>query len=141
MIPRLFGWWRVSEAIAGQLTEPRRDVVESDEAVFEMIHSSRLFAIVQKLDLTLALAWRWSWVRQVSIAADRTWHDWSVTDRLRFVGRCVSCAALIVLLLQTVESAQGAPFRWILPLAFGIGGVLAELFAAAIIRRWKRERG
>jgi len=141
MIQRLFGWWRVSEAIASQLTEPHRDVVASDAAVFEMIHSSRLFAIARKLNLTLALAWRWSWVRQVLRAVDRTWHGWSLTDRLRFVGRCTSSAAFIALLLQTVESAQGAPFRWILPLALGIGGALAELFAAPIVRNWKRERG
>jgi hypothetical protein len=140
MIQRLFGWWRVSEAIASQLTEPRRDVVASDAAVFEMIHSSRLFAIAEKLNLTLAPAWRWSWVRQMLRAVDHTWHGWPLTDRLRFVGRCTSSAALVVLLLQTVESAQGAPFRSILPRRWALAG------ARRAVRRsdrpnWKRERG
>jgi hypothetical protein len=141
MIRRLFGWWRVSESIAGQLTEPRRDALASDAAVLEMIQSSRLFSIVQALNLTVASAWRSSRVREVSRSAERMWLACPRTDRLRLLGRCTWSAAVTVLVLQTVESPQGAPFRWMLPLALGIGGILAELAAAPFVRTWMRRRG
>jgi hypothetical protein len=141
MIRLLVAWWQMSEAFAGRLTEPRRDPESADQAMCEIVSSSRLFALAHRLIATLALAWRWSLARQVARSIERTWRGWPPTSRVRFVGRCISSAAITVLLLQTVESPQGAPFRWIVPLAVGIGGLLTELLAASVVRRGKFGRG
>ena len=141
MITRLFGWWRVSEAIASQLTEPRRDVVASDAAVLEMIQSSRIFAVADAVNQTLARALRDSRVRRVWESVARTWLECPRLDRLRLLGRMTWAAAVTALVLQAFESPQGAPFRWMLPLALGVGGLLAELAASPLLRIWERRRG
>ena len=140
MIQRLLGWWRFSEALAGRLAEPHRNPPVSDAPVLEVIRSSRLFAIAQELGATVACAWRSSRVRRLSESVERIWRAGSRTDRFRRVGRCASAAAVAVLFLQTIESAQGAPFRWILPLAFGMIGVLTEWAAGPIARASENKR-
>ena len=127
--------------MAGRLTKPHRDVAGADAAVHETIQSSRIFAIADAMNRTVARAWQDSRVRQASESIARSWLGCPQLDRLRLVGRIISAAAVTALVLQAVESPQGAPFRWMLPLALGVGGLLAELGAAPILRTRERRRG
>jgi hypothetical protein len=140
MIQRLFGWWRFSEALAGRLAQPHRNTLVSDAAVWEVIRSSRVFSVAQEVVATVAWAWRSSRVRRLSESVECLWRAGSDTDRVQRVGRCASAAAVTVLFLQTIESAQGAPFRWMLPLAFGVAGVLTELASGPLARAWHDKR-
>jgi hypothetical protein len=137
---RLFGWWRFSEGLAARIAHPRRDLVAADAAAWEIIQSSGLLRIVRAWNVTVARAWPSSRVGRSWAAIKRIWLTCERADRLRAAGRCASTASLTVLLLQTIESGQGAPFRWILPLAFGVVGLVVELAAAPILRRAKRGR-
>jgi hypothetical protein len=141
MNPRVFRWWQAAEEMAGRLTTPHCDVAGADAVAHEMIQSSRIFAIADAVNRTVARAWQDSAVRRLSESVERTWLGRPRLDRLRLVGRIISAASVTVLVLQSVESPQGAPFRWMLPLALGVGGLLAELGAAPILRTRERRRG
>jgi hypothetical protein len=140
MIERLLGWWRFSKALAGRLGEPRPNSPAADAAVSEMIRSSRLFSAAQALGAAVACAWRASRVRRWSESVQRMWRNGSHSDRISQVGRCAWTAAVTVLLLQTIEIAPGAPFRWILPLAIGVAGALTESAAGPMARAWVNKR-
>ena len=70
----------------------------------------------------------------------RAWHAWAVTDRVHVVGRCMWSAAITALLLQTLESPQGAPFRRMVPMVLAISGLVTEIFAVSIGRSARLER-
>jgi len=141
MNPRLFRWWQVAEAMAGRLAEPRRDVVAADADVHEMVAASRIFEVADAGSRTVARAWQDSRVRRISESVASTWLECPRLKRLRVRGRMTWAAAVTALVLQAFESPQGAPFRWMLPLALGVGGLLAELAAVPLLRIWERRRG
>lgn len=140
MIRRLFGWWFFAEAVAARLTTPPADIEACDADVHRAISGSRLFSFAQTVAVKTERAWHDSRVRRVVDLVEGAWPSGPLGDRIRLVAWCAAVAALIVLLLQTLESAKDGPLRWIPPLAVGVVGAVAACVADPLARAWEDKR-
>jgi len=133
---RWFAWWFFAEEVVAHLANPRTDVSAADADVRAAIRTSRLFASVQTFVDAAEAAWRTAYIRGAVEPVARVWRECSPGGRMRAIGACTSVAAATVLVLQTVESPEAGPFRWILPVAFGLLGAAVAAAADPIARAW-----
>ncbi len=133
---RWLAWWFFAEDVVAHLANPRTDASAADADVRAAIRASRLFASGQTLVDAVENAWRGAAVRRPVEWVARAWREWSLSGCIRAIGACTSVAATTVLMLQIVESPEAGPFRWILPVSFGVLGAAVAAAADPIARAW-----
>jgi peptidoglycan/LPS O-acetylase OafA/YrhL len=132
--------WLVAEGLTRRLVSPPGDAAGVDRDVRDVIAGSLLFRSVDAMSTAVGRAWRDSWPRRTAEFVACAWSRGALSERIRRTGGCVAVASLTVLLLQTVQSGEDTPFRWILPLVLGLGGVVALVAPDPIARAWDDKR-
>jgi hypothetical protein len=136
----LFGWWTFATAVVSRLTTPRSDIAALDREAVDVIRASRVYGRADAGYAALARAWFGSRARTGAVAFATAWPRASAADTIRSAAWCTVAAASTVLLLQTIESAEDGPFRWVLPLVVAVTAALVARGADALARAWEGRR-
>jgi hypothetical protein len=136
----LFGWWTFATAVVSGLTTPRSDIAALDREAADVVRASRLYGRADAAYEALARAWFDSRARVYARAFATAWPHASPADAIRSAAWCTVAAAGTVLLLQTIESAEDGPYRWVLPLAVAVTAALVARGADALARAWEERR-